>query len=468
MKIELDGIPLSTTVMGKMGQQQEVRSIRKITTTDRRNVMAYDVPGMEGSTFQNLGRSAVLITFDGLIIGKGARSVLETIRSKYKSGLPLPFNSDITGATDVTKVIVQELTISESTELMDHFEYIIVLKEFKEPPPEPTTPPAQDEEAEEWAEEIAAEALDSKNKVKGSVKGEDGQPVRDKEVVIACDGGEYLVTTDENGDYYVEDLPPGEYEVAVNDPAYDGQSQYIVVGGADSTGPVGEARLDDEVRQASTDEDAELRQIEAEVEGIAGEIAQLEKEALAKIANNILDNLFKSDLQRLIDMANRLISNLSNPEQKLQRFNQKLDRIIKLNNRIYDLKVKVRNYILAQIRKKLKEVEKELSGPFGSDDQDDGDGGEDGGNADGDGGIGVEDDKGPLSDDGEGAAGTQGSDGGGIGGKIGGESAGYQTEDDNSQGYTGGSGEKGDLKDDGTGTVGSQAEDPYIPPTGGA
>ncbi|CAJ36894.1 carboxypeptidase regulatory-like domain-containing protein [Methanocella arvoryzae] len=252
MKIELDGIPLATTVYGGTGGQQEVRNIRRITTTDRRNVMAYEVPGMEGSTFQNLGRSAVLISFEGLITGKGAKGVLENIRARYKGGTPVSFNSDITGAADVTKVIIQELVITETTELIDHFEYSIVLREFKEPPPEPTTPPSQDEEAEEWAQAEAKKAADTKSQVKGSVKDGDGKPVAGKEVIIAGMFGEYSVTTDENGDYYVEELPPGQYEVSVNDPAYEGMTRTIEVSGEETTGPAGEAGLSEEARRAGT------------------------------------------------------------------------------------------------------------------------------------------------------------------------------------------------------------------------
>jgi len=158
MDIELDGIPLNKTEQNQTGGKLEVRNISNISTSDRREMVEHDIPGMEGNVFQNLGRSPVNISFDGILQGKSVKSILETIRSKFKQGIPLPFNSNISGAADVTKVLIDDLRIMEIGGVSNRYNYSIVLREYKEPPPEPTIPPSQDEKAKEWGEKTAEES----------------------------------------------------------------------------------------------------------------------------------------------------------------------------------------------------------------------------------------------------------------------------------------------------------------------
>jgi len=156
MKIELEGILLSDT-REQTGGTLEGRSISNVHANDDRNIVMHNIPGMEGSVFQDMGRTAVKIAFEGIISGNSARSVIEMIRSRFKSGEPVTFNSDISGAADITRVIIGDFRVSDAAGNKDHYNYSISLEEYKSPPAAQTSPPSQDEEAEAWANQTAEE-----------------------------------------------------------------------------------------------------------------------------------------------------------------------------------------------------------------------------------------------------------------------------------------------------------------------
>lgn len=230
MNVELDGIPMIKSEETPDGGIVDIRNIFNISTADRRSMVEHEIPGMEGNVFQNLGRSPVKISFDGILQGKAAKSSLETIRSKFKQGTPLPFNSDISGATDVTKVLIEDLRIEEAAGIADRYKYSIVIREYKEPPPEPTTPPSQDAQAGEWAEDEAADALESINSLTGKVLDASGAPKSGVTVRIKSDDSEYELQTDDEGVYRQEDLPPGKYKVTVDSEEYSGVEQEVIIG----------------------------------------------------------------------------------------------------------------------------------------------------------------------------------------------------------------------------------------------
>jgi hypothetical protein len=157
MKIELEGILLSDT-REQTGGTLEGRSISNVCANDDRNIVMHNIPGMEGSVFQDMGRTAVRIAFEGIISGNSARNVIEMIRSKFKSGVPVTFNSDISGATDITKVIIDDFRVSDSSGNKDRYNYSISLKEYKSPPAAQTSTPSQDDAAETWANQTAEDA----------------------------------------------------------------------------------------------------------------------------------------------------------------------------------------------------------------------------------------------------------------------------------------------------------------------
>ena len=281
MNIEIDSIPLVRTEQNQAGAVVEVSNISNMQTSDKRNVIEHEIPGMEGNVFQNLGRSAVRISFDGTFQGKTAKNKIELIRSKFKQGTPLPFNSDISGATDVTKVMIEDLKVTETAGLANKFEYSILLREYKEPPPEPATPPSQDGQAEEWADEVASETMDSINYITGKVLDSEGNPKSGVSVLVTSDDGEHNLETDEEGIYRVDDLPPGDYKVKVDLEEYEGIEKEVTIGGgaggetgsteaAESGAEGSTSQTGAEEPTSQTESDTESSQVEEE-EQPAGE-----------------------------------------------------------------------------------------------------------------------------------------------------------------------------------------------------
>lgn len=229
VKIELDGISLSETQGGEDGVA-EARSVANVRATDSRNVLMHAVPGMEGSAIQDLGRTAVLVTFDGIIMGAGAKGVVEMLRSKFKRGEPLPFISDVSGMADVSKVVIEDLRVTEAAGNRGRYDYSIRLKEFTEPPAQQTAPPPQDGQAEQWADAAADEADRSLNALAGRVLDANGEPMAGVTVKATMGGEEYTATTDGEGNYKIEDLAPGDYEVTADARGFEGLTQRISVG----------------------------------------------------------------------------------------------------------------------------------------------------------------------------------------------------------------------------------------------
>jgi len=134
MKIELENIKLtSKSVNSQSGAIRETRSVYNISTTERRTLVEHKIPGLEGNLFQDMGREPISISFDGVLQGSLAKKNLEQLRKKFKSGKPVQFASDITGATDITKVLIEDLVIGDTLGNSTRFNYSIVLREYSEP-----------------------------------------------------------------------------------------------------------------------------------------------------------------------------------------------------------------------------------------------------------------------------------------------------------------------------------------------
>lgn len=254
MNIEIDGIALVKSEQAEAGSGVEIRNVSNISTTDRRNIVEHQIPGMEGSVFQNMGRAAVRISFEGTLQGRSAKNKLETIRSKFKQGIPLPFNSDISGAADVTQVLIENLRISEEAGITDRYQYSIVICEYKEPPPEPTIPPSQDEEAAEAHENMAEEEIEAINYITGKVLDHEGNPKTGVPVIIRSEAGEYRVETNEEGIYRQNDLPPARYRVTVESEEYRGIEKEVVIGSGGGREEQGEGSGEDSSEEGNEGE----------------------------------------------------------------------------------------------------------------------------------------------------------------------------------------------------------------------
>ena len=244
MKIELNGIPMDCEEEGGEG-----RSVTHISTVDARNTEAYDAPGGQSSSYSDLGRSAVKIIAEGIISGKNSTTLLEGIWACFKKGDPVEFNSDISGAADITKVLIDSMIVKSVSGNRNRFDYVIELWEYREPPEEPEGPVAGDtelreeeaapaeeapsapnEEAAQWADEVAQDSAARHNELTGVVLAADGNPAPGVTVVVTGCGRECEVHTNDKGEYRVKDLDPGDYSVKVKEEGYENAEETVTVG----------------------------------------------------------------------------------------------------------------------------------------------------------------------------------------------------------------------------------------------
>ena len=99
-----------------------------------------DVPGLEGDFFASEGRRATRFTLSGVVSGGEAGEGLKKLRDKFGLATPVPFVSDISTATRVDEVLIEELGVREIAGRPERFEYALTLREFL-PPPEPEVIP---------------------------------------------------------------------------------------------------------------------------------------------------------------------------------------------------------------------------------------------------------------------------------------------------------------------------------------
>jgi DNA circularisation protein N-terminus len=115
----------------------ELRTIQRIATVEQRTLVEHNVPGMAGSAFQDLGRAATRVQINGVLFGADARSDLEKLRTKFKAAEAVSFAADITTATEIVDVLIEDLQVVEAAGRPNTFNYMLLLRESPPPPPPP-------------------------------------------------------------------------------------------------------------------------------------------------------------------------------------------------------------------------------------------------------------------------------------------------------------------------------------------
>jgi hypothetical protein len=139
----------------------ELPNVQKVSTDEGRAIVEHRVPGLEGSVLQDMGRGSTAISLEGVFHGEEALGNLEELRGHFKAGEPVLFTADITTATDVSEVLIDDLEVKEVAGRPNYYRYTIRLVEYV-PPPTPAAPgletPIDAEiglEAEEWSAGLA-------------------------------------------------------------------------------------------------------------------------------------------------------------------------------------------------------------------------------------------------------------------------------------------------------------------------
>jgi hypothetical protein len=114
----------------------EIPRIEVIRITEHRVLAEHSIPGRQGSLFQDLGTRPATIVIIGSLAGDEVRDqFLQSVREKFQAGSPVTFTADITTATQIQYVVIEDMRFEEIAGSPDSFRYVILLRESPPPPP---------------------------------------------------------------------------------------------------------------------------------------------------------------------------------------------------------------------------------------------------------------------------------------------------------------------------------------------
>ena len=214
----------------------ELQQVQQLQVDADQVLVQHSVPALEGDLFQGLERRATQITLTGVLTGPQAGEGLKTLRDKFHAAEPIPFVADLTTATRVDQVLIEELTVREQAGTPEQFEIAVSLHEYKElsQPHQPdTATPLQDAQAAARVDEHArqdaraamAAAEDQIEAGQGTLEvvvEPSGSATGLEQVQIQVqgqtdDGQAYAVVLDEqtNGMFRKTDMPAGRYTITL-------------------------------------------------------------------------------------------------------------------------------------------------------------------------------------------------------------------------------------------------------------
>lgn len=125
----------------------ELQLVQKLDVGGSQALAEHEVPELEGDLIHFLGRMAARITLKGVVTGIEAGKGLKDLREKFRAAEPVDFVADITTATKVNQVLIEEMTVRELAGKPERFEYAFALREYiasmppaSEEPQEPIVP----------------------------------------------------------------------------------------------------------------------------------------------------------------------------------------------------------------------------------------------------------------------------------------------------------------------------------------
>ncbi|HEY9605392.1 MAG TPA: OmpA family protein, partial [Allocoleopsis sp.] len=125
----------------------DLQQVQKIETEEDQVFTQHSIPALEGDFFQQgLGRRATWVKLTGVLTGAEVQDGLKRLRDKFRAAEPVDFVADITTATKVNQVIIEEMGVRELAGKPSRFEYALTLREYVSAPaprqePPPPVPP---------------------------------------------------------------------------------------------------------------------------------------------------------------------------------------------------------------------------------------------------------------------------------------------------------------------------------------
>ncbi len=190
-----------------------LEQVQMLESDEDQIVTHHPVVALDGGFVQTIGRRAARFRLTGVLTASPISDRLTELRTKFMNAQPVPFVSDISAATLVDEVLIEEMTVRELAGSPDRLEYHFVLREYTEAEPsEPavfTVPPAPIPEVEHGSLSVTVIVEGDPNfnfdRVAVSVEGtaDDGSTMSRRRLDNRISGDVWLE----------EELPAGQYRV---------------------------------------------------------------------------------------------------------------------------------------------------------------------------------------------------------------------------------------------------------------
>jgi hypothetical protein len=112
----------------------ELNSVHEFHIKEVRTLVQQRVPEQQGSVYQDLGREPVTLILEGEFFTEDALSKLETLREAHLKAKPMSLAADAIAGTQITDIIIEELTVRQLAGYQHRFRYTLRLLEYKKPP----------------------------------------------------------------------------------------------------------------------------------------------------------------------------------------------------------------------------------------------------------------------------------------------------------------------------------------------
>jgi hypothetical protein len=116
----------------------ELSAVQWIRQESAQGYAAHQLPGLDGTVHQKLGRRSHRVALAGVLLGETAADELKTLQEKAAAGDEVVFTADISTALEVEKMVIDSLAAEQDVGSGRRFSYCV---ELVESPPLP--PPAE-------------------------------------------------------------------------------------------------------------------------------------------------------------------------------------------------------------------------------------------------------------------------------------------------------------------------------------
>src|SRR5918996_143015 len=113
----------------------ELEQVQMLETDEDQVVTHHPVPALDGGFVQTMGRRAARLRLTGVLTAVPTLDSLADLRTKFMAAEPVPFVSDISSATLIDEVLIEEMEVRELAGTPERIEYKFVLREYIEPEP---------------------------------------------------------------------------------------------------------------------------------------------------------------------------------------------------------------------------------------------------------------------------------------------------------------------------------------------